>query len=173
MELDTTWSFKMQEVKLGDHIMFSSSSLIDTVLVNSYKGFMFQTKSQETAQRLTAYLKNTFENITTHTDNGVVSSMFLDQTCDQVLQAMKSKEQFLTLVTQYDTGHTLSFDAKDLFYNSPDGKATCLFGFTILLGDIYEQDRLILGQSFLSKYNVSMNFDKQTIGLEGALLPPP
>lgn len=43
MELDTTWSFKMQEVKLGDHIMFSSSSLIDTVLVNSYKGFMFQT----------------------------------------------------------------------------------------------------------------------------------
>ena len=39
----------------------------------------------------------------------------------------------------------------------------------MVVADEYEKDRIMLGKSFLSSYNVTMKFDDQIIGLQGYL----
>lgn len=75
---------KLQEIKFGEHTLFSNTDLIDAVIVNSYRYAMYQTSSPEVAHRFIAYLTNTYPNITTQDIKGVVSARFLTLTCDQV-----------------------------------------------------------------------------------------
>lgn len=99
--------------------------------------------------------------------------MFPSQTCAQVRQSLAIEGNFVSLVTEYDTGHTLALDSTKMLYDSPDGLPTCYLAFSVLVDDKYTMDRVILGSAFLQTYNVSMNFDAQTIGLQGNLLAPP
>ena len=172
LPIDSTWSLKLQEVKLSTLTLFSSTALIDAVLVNSFYGFQYQTKSAELAQRVQSFIGANF-GATTHLDKGKVSAMFPGVTCAQVRQSLTVEGPILSLVTQYDTGHTFAFDSSKMLQDSPDGQPTCYLAFSVLVDDRYSMDRIILGSAFLQTYNVSMNFDAQTIGIQGKLQPPP
>ena len=50
---------------------------------------------------------------------------------------------------------------------------SCEFGLYMVYNSEFDKEKLILGQEFIMRYDLSMNFGKEKIGFHGYMTPAP